>query len=147
MSKSFIFGFFQFGVLARLTYFLGIAAVFGLLMGGVELLSRAAYKDGEFRIESLVYFLLGSGGLLGLIGPWGAAVYSEWSRKIWLRRLIYICFLGGITTEISLIYFYLHVFDFRNLKDNGELELLVLPILWVCLLIAMPHKANRQAEA
>lgn len=142
MSKILLVKFFQFGVLAYLTFMLGFFALLGVLIGGNDLFFHTSYRSKDFSIQSLAYFLLGAGGILGLIGLWVATLFTGWYLKAWLRRLLAMCLLGGIASGVSQLYFGWGVLMDWNPQSIGALELLVVPIFWGCLLLAKMWPAN-----
>jgi len=96
MSKILLFRFFQFGVLVYLTFLLGFFALLGVFMGGPDLFFYVFYGREYFSSESLAYFLLGAGGILGLIGLWVATLFSGWYLKAWLGRVLAVCVVSGV---------------------------------------------------
>jgi len=135
MKKNWAFNFFKFAVLAYLSFALGFFASLGVLIGGKDLFFPASYSGNAFPLESLAHFLLGAGGLLGLVGLWVATLYRNWYRKTWLRRSIFVLLLCGICSGGSLIFFWFHTYDGQNFEAIGVLGMLVLPIVWGCLLL------------
>lgn len=142
MSKILLFKFFQFGVLVYLTIMLGFFALLGVLIGGNDVFFHVSYRSEDFSIRSLAYFLLGAGGILGLIGIWVATLFTGWHLKAWLRRLLSVCLVCGIASGVSLLYFGYSVPDAWNIESINALGLLVLPIFWGCVLLAKMWPAN-----
>ena len=142
MKKTWLLRLIQFCVLVYLTIMLGFFALLGVLMGGNDLFFHVSYRSEDFSIRSLAYFLLGAGGILGLIGTWAATLFTDWYLKAWLRRLLSVCLVCGIASGVSLLYFGFGVPDAWNIESIGALGLLVLPIFWGCVLLAKMWPAN-----